>query len=198
MNTEEFNTLFEQHDYEKILFRIKDLDIEYLDKNKLALAYFHTEDYEESFKLFEKITNESNDPIDWFNLTSASIYANQEHIALEALEKALSLNNETRTDGKGIPPAFMLFISAQNMYNVGKYNLAFSLIDRLYTYYKDIKLTDHVTLDNNGIPHLDVFIQFLSKLLHKQTIEIDHKKWLTTWSGDLDENGRDLISQLDS
>lgn len=171
MDKEQLNTLFKEHYYEEVIKLAQTVNIEEWDKNKLALSYFHTEHYEEAFQLFQLISSESENAVDWFNLASTAIYTNREEFALEALDKALNFNTETRTDGDGIPPAYMLFISAQNFYNVGKYNTAFTLINRLSPYYTQAQSTDNETLDNNGIPHLNVYHHLLSKILPKQTIE---------------------------
>ena len=171
MDKEQLNTLFKEHYYKEIIEMAKTVNLKDWDKGKLALSYFHTEHYEEAFQLFQLISFESENAVDWFNLASTAIYTNREEFALEILDKALELNTETKTDGEGVPPAYMLFISAQNFYNVGKYNTAFTLMNKLSLYYIQIQSTDNETLDNNGIPLLNVYHHLFSKILPKQTIE---------------------------
>lgn len=168
MDNEQFNNLFEKYEYEQIIRLIRDTSTDHLDQNKLALAYFHTEHYKEATAIFQKIALESNNAVDWFNFSTSSIYNRQELIAIQALEKALEYNTETRTDGEGIPPAYMLFISAQNFYNIGNYATSLSILQRLAKYYISIDVTDNEYLYNHGIPMYDDYLLWESKIMDKQ------------------------------
>lgn len=190
------NDLFEAAKYEDViaeLQNVEDVDQSFLPK--LALAYFHTENYEKSTAIYQEITKDSSDALDWFNYSLSNIMNHDDRQGLEALHQAIKLNTETETNGKGIPTPFMLLYAAKAFLDAGSYNHAYNQLNELAEIYGSLSQTDDQFLYSKGVPLFDEFVKLAKKVLPKQQV-VNPKDWLPYASLRLDDRGRDRLTQL--
>lgn len=190
MTNSQLNTLFEEAKYEELIAEIEqaaELSSEF--KEKLALSYYHTENYGKSTPLFSQLSEGSQDSIKWFNLCTSAIRNNEERIGLDALHKAIRFNRETKTDGEGMPTPFMQLYAAQALIHAEKYNLAFNQLNELAEVYGSLSKTESKFLYDNGVPAFDEFLKLGKAILAKQTVT-DASDWIAYTSTRLDDEGK--------
>lgn len=195
---ENINSLFEANDFEKIVEIANDQEAIQADNailSKLALAYFHTENYKKSTELFERICQNNKNAVDWFNLATSAIMNNDTQKGLQALETAIRFNKETKTDGKGIPTPFMYLYAAHALKDSGEFDLAFKQLNKLRDIYKSLSITDDTFLYMRGVPFFSEFISLAKAILPNQKA-VDPQKWIKQISSSLDEDGQNALSQL--
>lgn len=196
MTQEELNIFFDDAKFEEIVSYSETNETDSLDKRQIALAYFHTEHYAKSAELFDCICKNSNDAVDWFNLSSATILSGCTLQGLDTLKKAKRLNTETKTDGKGIPTPFMLLIAAQNLLHSLKYNQAFNLLNELASIYQEAGCTSDKVMYDKGIPKFDEFVKLTKKILPKQDVFATPNEWIENISNFLDEHAKEKLKEL--
>lgn len=192
------NTLFEANNFEKIVEIAK--QHENIQTNtsflpKLALAYFHTEEYKKSTELFEHICQNSNNPVDWFNLCTSAIMNNDTQKGLEALNTAVNLNKERETNGEGIPTPFMYLYATHALKDSEEFDLAFEQLNKLGEIYKVFSITDDTFLYMRGVPFFSEFVSLAEAVLPKQNL-VDPKSWIASISSRLDIEGQKTLSKL--
>lgn len=196
MTQTELNNLFEEAKYEELISEVEQAEEVAQDlKPKLALSYFHTENYEKSTKLFLEICEGSQDPIQWFNLCTSAIMGDNDRLGLDALNKAMRLNRETQTDGEGMPTPFMQLYATKALIDSGKYNLAFNQLNELAEVYGSLSITDSHFLYTRGVPFFEEFLKLGQAILPKQTVT-NAKEWIAYTSSRLDEDGKKGLENL--
>lgn len=193
MTNSQLNTLFEEAKYEELILQVEQAnEVSTEIKPQLALSYFHTENYAKSTALFCEICEGSQDPIQWFNLCTSAILNNEERIGLDALNKAIRFNRETKTDGEGMPTPFMLLYATNALIDAGKYNLAFNQLNELAEVYGSMSITDSHFLYTRGVPFFEEFVKLAAKILPKQSVT-DAKDWIDYTSSRLDDEGKNKL-----
>lgn len=196
MTYSELNILFDEAKYEEFISEAEQMSIDSdALASKLALSYFHTENYTKSTELFTTLCNNSIDPIMWFNLCTSCILNNQELKGIDALNKAIRLNRETKTNGEGMPTPFMLLYATKALIDAEKYNLAFNQLNELAEVYGSLSITDSTFLYMRGVPFFDEFAKLCKAILPKQTVT-DAKEWIDYISRRLDEGGKNELLNL--
>lgn len=196
MTQAELNSLFSEAKYEEFISEIEQADevAEELKPN-LALSYYHTENYEKSTELFREVCDNSQDPVMWFNLCTSAIMGNNERVGLDALDTAIRLNRETKTDGEGMPTPFMQLYATKALVDSGKYNLAFNQLNELAEVYGSLSNTESKFLYDKGVPAFDEFLKLGKAILPKQTVTAT-SDWIEYTSSRLDEEGKMGLENL--
>lgn len=190
MTLSELNSLFEEAKYEELIVEVEQsAEVAEEMKSQLALSYFHTENYKKSTELFREICEGSQDAIKWFNLCTSAIHNNEERVGLDALNKAIRFNRETKTDGEGMTIPFMLLYAAKALTDSGKYNLAFNQLNELAEVYGSLSKTESTFLYDKGVPAFDEFLKLGKAILAKQTVT-DVSDWIAYTSTRLDDEGK--------
>lgn len=195
---ENISSSFEANDFEKIVAianKLESLQVDNALLSKLALAYFHTEDYKKSTELFERICQNNENAVDWFNLATSAIMNNDTSKGLQALDTAIKLNRETDTNAKGIPTPFMYLYASHALKDSKNFDLAFTQLNKLGEIYKTLSITDDTFLYMRGVPFFSEFVSLAKAILPNQKV-IDPASWVKQISSSLDENGRDILHQL--
>lgn len=196
MTQSELNQLFEEAKYEELIVEAEQMGEVPADLiSKLALSYFHTENYNKSTSLFARLSENSQDPIMWFNLCTSAIMNKEELKGLDALNKAIRLNRETKTNGQGIPTPFMRLYATKALIDAEKYNLAFNQLNELAEVYGSLSITDPTFLYMRGVPFFDEFVKLVHSILPKQTVT-DAKEWIDYTSSRLDDDGKYRLSKV--
>jgi len=195
MTQEQLENLFDEAKYEEVIAEADEDNVSKAFLPKLALSYFHTEDYEKSTGIFEKICEESNDPVGWFNLCTSSIMKGDDRRGLEALRCAIKYNRETETNGKGMPTPFMLLYAVRALVDTEKYNQAFNQLNELAEVYGALSITDSHFLYTRGVPFFDEFVKLCKAVLAKQKVT-DSQQWITYLSSRLDEEGKIQMNNI--
>lgn len=195
---ENINSSFEANDFEKVVAIANKLENPQADNallSKLALAYFHTDNYDKSTSIFEHICQTSEESVDWFNLATSAIMNNDTLKGLQALETAIRYNKETKTNGEGIPTPFMYLYAAYALKDSEKFDFAFEQLNKLGEIYKTLSITDDTFLYMRGVPFFSEFVSLAKAILPNQKV-IDPASWVKQISSSMDENGRDILHQL--
>lgn len=189
------NTLFDENKYQEILIAVADIDVDESFLPRLALAYFHTENYDEAKSIFENLCQKNGEPICWFNLCTSSIMAGETQKGLDALHQAIKLNREKDTNGEGIPTPFMYLYATRALLDSEQYNQAFNQLNELAEIYASLHITDSHFLYMRGVPFFDEFVKLSRDVLAKQEVT-DHKQWITYVSSRLDDEGKETMKNL--
>lgn len=195
---ESLNTLFDANQFEEIVklaAENEEIQKEVSFIPKLALAYFHTENYKKSTDLFGEICQKSEDAVDWFNLATSAIMNQEERKGIDALDKAIRYNRETKTNGEGMPSPFMRLYAIHALIDTERFNAAYNQLNELAEVYRSLSITDDHYLYSRGVPFFDEFFKVAQKVLPKQTVT-DSKTWISYLSSGLDESGKQKLGEL--
>ncbi|MDU1903866.1 MAG: hypothetical protein E6772_03705 [Dysgonomonas sp.] len=191
----------ENKEFEKVISEGEDLLNKVSDKQKktlvqmLALANFHSKEYEKALPYFsQSIELDKDNPDSHFNICTCFILNKQPEQGLESLEDAITTYQE-KGKKENMPIPYMIFYTICALIDCEEYNRAFDQLNRLATVYKEISITDTQFLYSRGYVPFHSLLEKVKDIMIGQT-KTDSIEWLTEFASHLDEDGQAQIEEL--
>lgn len=161
----------------------------------VALANFHSKNYEQAIHYFKEISElDDENPDHCYNLCSAHILNKQPERGLEFLEKAIVIYQE-KGKKENIPVSYMIYYTIAALIETEEFNHAFDLVDRLAQVYRKLSVTDTHFLYTRGFVPFHTFMEKIKDSLVGQD-KVDAVEWLNSFGPDLDEDGQAQVHEL--
>jgi Tfp pilus assembly protein PilF len=191
----------ENKEFEKVISEGEDLLDKVSDKQRktlvqmLALANFHSKEYEKALPYFRQLIElDKNNPDSHFNICTCFILNKQPEQGLESLEEAINIYQE-KGKKENMPIPYMIFYTICALIDAEEYNLAFDQLNRLATVYKEMSITDTHFLYTRGYVPFHNLLEKVKDILIGQT-KTDSIEWLTEFASHLDEDGQAQVEEL--
>lgn len=161
----------------------------------LGLSYFRLGRFDLSEQTFIKLTENSTNPDDWFNLvTSATLNKNIE-LSEKAYLKTIELYRKKGTK-ENLPLPHIYYYYMQGLRDVKEYPKAYKQLEKLKEIYSKLVITDSTFLYLRGVPFLNHTMEASKEIL--ENIDKDlAKTFINDLSKNLDEDGKQYIKDFE-
>lgn len=165
-------------------------------KKVIGLSLFRQKKYSESELIFLEISEQSENPDDWFNLTTSAILNRNIELSDRAFNKAIELYKQKGTqENLSIPNMHCYYM--QGLRDVGEFEKAFLHFKKMKDFYSKFVITDSTFLYMRGMPFFEHFLDS-SELILKNINKEDAKKELAELKSKVDEYGKESVTELEN
>lgn len=165
-------------------------------KKVIGLSLFRQGKYADSEQLFEEISANSENPDDWFNLTTSATLNKNVPLSETAFNKAIELYKEKGTqENLSIPNMHCYYM--QGLRDVGEFEKAFIHFKKMKEFYGQFVITDSTFLYMRGMPFFEHFLE-VSELILKNIDSEIAKYELTDLKSKVDEYGKESVTEFES
>ena len=161
----------------------------------IGLSYFRQGQFSLSEQTFIKLTENSENPDDWFNLVTSSTLNKNVELSEKAYEKALELYQKNGTN-ENLPIPQIYYYYMQGLRDTKEYTRAFNQLEKLKDIYSKLVITDSTFLYLRGVPFLEHTIEASKEILEN----IDKTKasnFIKEIIDKLDEEGKKYIKEFE-
>lgn len=161
----------------------------------LGLSYFRQKQFNLSEQTFAKLTENSTNPDDWFNLLTSSTLNKNIPLSEKAYLKAIELYKKNGTK-ENLPIPQIYFFYMQGLKDIKEYSKAFEQLKKLKDIYSELVITDGTFLYLRGVPFLEHTIEASKEIL--ENIETNKaRNFITELKSKLDEEGKQYLSEYE-
>lgn len=164
-------------------------------KKVIGLSLFRQTKYSESELIFQEISEQSENPDDWFNLTTSATLNKNVELSERAFYKSIELYKQKGTqENLSIPN--MHYYYMQGLRDIGEFEKSFLHFKKMKEFYSKFVITDSTFLYMRGMPFFEHFLES-SKLILKNINSENVKKELTNLKSKVDEYGKESVTELE-
>ena len=179
----------------KIYINESNAELKFEAEKIIALTYFRQGNYEKSTKMFDKLSSESRNPDDWFNLVTSLTLLSKFSESEKALKKAIELHTEFGNhDNISIPN--MRFYYMQALKDMKEYERAYSQLVELSNCYTKLTITDGTFLYMRGIPFFEHTVDSSKEILENIDSSIS-KEWISSLKNGIDKYGKEYLTEFE-
>ena len=165
-------------------------------KKIIGLSLFRQTKYSESELIFQEVSEQSENPDDWFNLTTSATLNKNIELSERAFNKAIELYKQNGTqENLSIPNMHCYYM--QGLRDVGEFEKAFLHFKKMIEFYSKFVITDSTFLYMRGMPFFEHFLES-SELILKNINPEDVKKRLAELKSSVDEYGKESVTELEN
>lgn len=161
----------------------------------LGLAYFRQQKYDLAEETNIQLTQDSENPDDWFNLLTSATLNNNIELSETACAKIIEFYNKNATkENLPIPQVFFFYMHA--LRDIKAYDKAFVQLERLKDIYCSLVITDPTFLYLRGVPFFSDAMEAGKEIL--ENIDKDKtQKLLAEMHSRLDDEGKQYIDEFE-
>ncbi len=165
-------------------------------KKVIGLSLFRQKKYSESEFIFQEISEQSENPDDWFNLTTSATLNRNIDLGDRAFNKAIELYKQNGTQ-KNLSIPNMHYYYMQGLRDIREFEKAFLHFKKLKEFYSKFVITDSTFLYMRGMPFFEHFLES-SELILKNINSENTKEELAELKSNVDEYGKESVTELEN
>jgi tetratricopeptide (TPR) repeat protein len=200
-NNGEIDKLFIDKKYDEIitlfLARFVNQEMPIDIKQKVALAYYYKQDYENSLTLFEEIALKKNNTESNFNVLMSLLPLNKIPQAKELFGKMIRTNKRlTEKQPRELAVPFIRYYYACGLCDAGLFDEALEQANELKKIYMDLKITDDTFVYLRGVPFLSQTLDLAKKIFKGLGGNFSDSDFIKELKSKVDDDGKALIKEF--
>lgn len=160
----------------------------------LAMSNFNLENYLKASDAFEILTEGSENPDDWFNLSTSAIMCGQVDKGIAAFDEAIE-TFKTNGTKENLTPGMMTYYVMCALRDVGEHDRAFIQMDKLGKSFMQLKITDPTFLTVRGLPFFTTVLEEGIVILENQDAQTT-QQWLHQIYVNVDDEGQSFVKEI--
>ena len=163
--------------------------------NLLGLSYFRQGQFNLSEQTFVRLTENSTNPDDWFNLVTSSTLNKNVPLSEKAFARTIELYQEKGTK-ENLPIPQIYYYYMQGLRDIKEYSKAFEQLEKLKDIYSKLVITDSTFLYLRGIPFFEDTIEASKEIL--ENIEKNKStNFINDLANNVDEGGKEYLKNFE-
>lgn len=165
-------------------------------KKIIGLSLFRQAKYSQSELIFQEVSEQSENPDDWFNLTTSATLNKNIELSERAFHRAIELYQKNGTqENLSIPNMHCYYM--MGLRDIGEFEKAFLHFKKMKEFYSEFIITDSTFLYMRGMPFFEHFLDASELILKSVNLE-NVRRELTELKSKVDEYGKESITELEN
>ncbi|MFN0275055.1 MAG: tetratricopeptide repeat protein [Chitinophagales bacterium] len=165
-------------------------------KQALALAYFHSKQFEHSTPLFQKLAEKRNVSSAWFHVCTSAVAEKKFELAEEAYKKTQELVKFEKHTQHSVPVSMMGYIYMSALADAGNYTAALPLLEKMKNNYKAIFITQDHFAASRHLPFFSIFLLSAKTIFQNTSDKNFASAWFNDFISGVDSDGKEKLEEL--
>ena len=161
----------------------------------IGLSYFRQGKFNLSEQTFVSLTENSENPDDWFNLVTSSTLNKNVQLSEKAYAKTIELYQKSGTK-ENLPIPQIYYYYMQGLRDIKEYAKAFEQLNKLKEIYSKLVISDSTFLYLRGVPFLEHTIE-ASKEILENIEKTKASNFIRELTDKLDDEGKQYINEFE-